>query len=93
LELDPSPEGLIEHVLQDIELRGLELENFTVRDVRSMVLQQLPNYDFYEGAPPTIELIDRIVTEYLGAEKNDCSPGSFVTDDAPERKTFSAAYR
>ena len=69
LEIDPSPEDLIEHVLQDIELRGLELENFTVRDVRSMVLQQLPNYDFYECAPPTIELIDRIVTEYLGVEK------------------------
>jgi hypothetical protein len=33
------------------------------------VLQQLPNYDFYECAPPTIELIDRIVTEYLGANK------------------------
>ena len=29
------------------------------------MLQQLPNYDFYDGAPPTIELIDRIVTEYL----------------------------
>ena len=69
LEIAPSPEDLIEHVLQDIELRGLELESFTVRDVRSMVLQQLPNYDFYECAPPTIELIDRIVTEYLGAEK------------------------
>ena len=69
LEIDPSPEDLIEHVLQDIELRGLELESFTVRDVRSMVLQQLPNYDFYECAPPTVELIDRIVTEYLGAEK------------------------
>jgi hypothetical protein len=69
LEIAPSPEDLIEHVLQDIELRGLELENFTVRDVRSMVLQQLANYDFYECAPPTIELIDPIVTEYLGAEK------------------------
>jgi hypothetical protein len=69
LEIAPSPEDLIEHVLQDIELRGLELENFTVRDVRSMVLQRLPNYDFYECAPPTIELIDRIVTEYLGVEK------------------------
>jgi hypothetical protein len=57
LEITPSPEDLIEHVLQDMELRGLELENFTVRDVRSMVLQQ------------TIELIDRVVTEYLGAEK------------------------
>ena len=77
LEIDPSPEDLIEHVLQDIELRGLELESFTVRDVRSMVFQQLPNYDFYEGAPPTIELIDRIVTEYLGAEKISGADYSF----------------
>jgi len=77
LEIDPSPEDLIEHVLQDIELRGLELESFTERDVRSMVLQQLPNYDFYECVPPTIELIDRIVTEYLGAEKISGADYSF----------------
>jgi len=77
LEIDPSPEDLIEHVLQDIELRGLELESFTVHDVRSMVLQQLPNYDFYECVPPTIELIDRIVTEYLGAENISGADYSF----------------
>ena len=90
MEIDPSPEDLIEHVLQDIELRGLELENFTVRDVRSMVLQQLPNYDVYECTPPTIELIDRIVTEYLGVEKY---PGRLLFPSGPPKTPNPQARR
>jgi hypothetical protein len=91
LEIAPSPEDLIEHVLQDMELRGLELENFTVRDVRSMVFQQLPNYDFYEGAPPTIELIDRIVTEYLGVEKISRADSCSRAQEIPQSQNTKAS--
>jgi hypothetical protein len=94
LEIAPSPEDLIEHVLQYIELRGLELENFTVRDVRSMVLQQLPNYDFYECAQPTIELIDRIATEYLGAEKLSGSDScSRALEIPPSQSSKASGWR
>ena len=93
LEIDPSPEDLIEHVLQDIELRGLELENFTVRDVRSMVLQQLPNYYVYECTPPTIELIDRTVTEYLGANKISWSGSCSRALEIPPPQNSKASGR
>jgi hypothetical protein len=67
LEIDPSP-GFDRACPQDIELRGLELKTSPCV-MWEHGAPTVANYDFYEGAPPTIELIDRIVTEYRGAEK------------------------